>query len=160
MGNAARSAACPGTRKGRRDSPERRVHQKGSKMDKETSSRVSSLAAQYLHFGSQDFNAIRSDTDAEDKLATDIRTLAASALAQDETPGQEPATFLDRLNAEHGQLIERRRKLVDFLARGAPGASNEHKMLLDVQVSTMTVYQRVLELRLNDLAKTENENAG
>jgi hypothetical protein len=53
-------------------------------MGRRTSDRVSSIAARYVNFGAQDFPTTgerRAD------LARDIRSMAASLLAQDEVKG-------------------------------------------------------------------------
>lgn len=55
----------------------------------ETSSEVSSLAARYMKITTVELRCTINGTSAEkDKLVADIRKLAASCLAQDETQGQ------------------------------------------------------------------------
>lgn len=53
---------------------------------KETSPRVSHLAQRYMQIQGVDVQRIAAEN--ADALADDIRTLAASALSQDETKGQ------------------------------------------------------------------------
>jgi hypothetical protein len=84
-----------------------------------------------------------------------VKTLAGSCLSQDETPGQKPATFLDRLKAEHAQLTERHAALTLFLSRHHPEVSDEQLRLMETQVLAMGVYRLVLEMRLTDLASDE-----
>jgi hypothetical protein len=57
--------------------------------EKQTSSRVSSIAARLITFTSDDFDQLAaSSTTAIVAFCDDIRTLAASAMSQDETKGQ------------------------------------------------------------------------
>jgi hypothetical protein len=53
-------------------------------MPKRTSDKVSSIAAHYVNFGAQDFPTTG---ERRAELARDIRSMAASLLAQDEVKG-------------------------------------------------------------------------
>lgn len=121
-------------------------------MDKETSSRVSSIAAHILKL--EPFQPT-SDVDAEDYniLLDQAKTLAGSALSQDETPGQTtaPGNFIDRLKNEHDELTTRVNALKYFLIHNHGGPSLTQRALLDVQLLTMGIYQRILKMRLDDL---------
>lgn len=55
-------------------------------MDKETSSRVSTLAAKFLNFTLTELEG--TSPEEREQLIEEMRTLAGSALSQDETPGQ------------------------------------------------------------------------
>jgi hypothetical protein len=122
-------------------------------MDKETSAHVSSLAAKYLRFETIQLTEICQDLNGMDPrtLCEDIRTLAASCLSQDETPGQDEPTLLGRLKIEHAHLSRKLDRLTKFIGAGAPEVSPMQLQLLSVQHSAMTVYLRVLQMRLTDL---------
>lgn len=130
-------------------------------MDKETSAQVSSIASEILHTtapitagpdtGGMQFIERR----LYDDLLAKAKTLAGSALSQDETPGRQPTTFLDRLKMEHAHLSGALDALTIFIGRDMPGASPHQRDLLTVQHSAMTVYLRVLQMRLTNL---ENDN--
>jgi hypothetical protein len=122
-------------------------------MHKQTSARVSSLAGKHQHVSAGYIGGL--NPDALTEFAGDVRTLAASALGQDEHAGQEPETFYDRLVRERDELESRLTKLTNYLGAGAAGASDEQRQLLDVQSHAMTVYLRVLSMRLNLLPKPD-----
>lgn len=129
-------------------------------MDKETSSRVSGLAAAYMQVTGE--KLVRMTADDMEGTANDIRTLAGSALSQDQTPGQVTGkageSFIDRLNREAAELSGRIDALSLFIQRGrmATGVSKLQWAMLTVQLDAMRAYQRILNLRLADL--TENDN--
>jgi hypothetical protein len=124
-------------------------------MNEQTSSRVSSIAARFINFQSDDFLAIANGKPDYTgptirAFCDDVRTLAASCLSQDETPGQAPTTFLDRLKIERAELYERTDKLGKFLGNGCPGvADDDEKALLLRQHSYMANYLSLLNARLN-----------
>lgn len=126
-------------------------------MNKETSSRVSSIAAAILRA------PLRKVGDASEEhfneLLSDAKILAGSVLSQDETPGQEPSTWLDRLKLEHAGISGKLDALTFLLARGNPEIPAEQIALMEVQHSTMAVYKRVLEIRLSMIDEKENDNA-
>lgn len=128
-------------------------------MNKQTSSRVSSIAGRLQHLTldtvrvlvHQHDNDTRENTPTLENLVSDIHALAGSALSQDETPGQEPTNFLDRLKCERGDLNVKVTKLEHFIERGCPGISDAQRQLLDVQFSAMTAYLHTLDMRLTDM---------
>ena len=129
-------------------------------MDKETSNRVSSIAAKLINITPAMLDTLSSSEKPElEILCAEIRALAGSALSQDETSGQEPRVFgfINRLKAEHAHLSEKLDVLTTFIGRGMPNVSNAQQQLLSVQHGAMTVYLRILQMRLADL---ENDNAG
>lgn len=69
------------------------------KIDEQTSSRVSSIAARYMNFEPSDFLGIMRATEENDgdpstikNFCNDVQTIAGSALTQDKTPGQDVAS--------------------------------------------------------------------
>lgn len=123
-------------------------------MDKETSARVSTIAAGLTNFRPPDFIEIVDSADP-DKVAehcANVRALAGTALVQDRTLGQQPAGFLDRVKAEHANLAAKHDALTLFLDRETPDdISPAHRSLLELQKSSMGIYRRVLEMRIEDL---------
>lgn len=118
-------------------------------MNKETSSEISTLASAILRLPAASLsNNFKPTPDDYNNLLTDARKLAGSALSQDETPGQAPETFHDRLQREFYELQERVQKLTQFLIVGAPGVSNDQRELLDMQLDAMKIYHAVLKMRL------------
>jgi hypothetical protein len=113
-------------------------------MDRETSARVSSIAARLLEWA-------KDPNDLDDQTLADIKSVAASVLSQDETPGQEPSTFLDRLKIEHAHLTGKHDALTLFLSHATPNVSDEQRALLELQLGAMGLYRRLLELRLANL---------
>ena len=126
-------------------------------MNKETSSRVSSIASRYLNYSVGD---LRDDAgQPEDHIQTvcdEIQTLAGSALSQDETPGHEPAPqdFFTRLKLEYAQLSGMLDALSLFLGRDHPEISDDQMALLRAQHSIMLAYKYVLKLRITDIENT------
>jgi hypothetical protein len=114
-------------------------------MDKETSSRVSSIASEILHQSLRPAQPTPADYDA---LMGKAKTLAASCLSQDEHKGQQPTTFLDRLKREHAGLSGRIDALTLFFDRGAPDIDDDQRELLRAQLSTMKLYLHILDMRL------------
>jgi hypothetical protein len=128
-------------------------------MDKETSSRVSSIASTILSLNPVD-NTTDVDGDDYNVLLDQAKILAGSCLSQDETPGQFPTSdgkpgFIDRLKMEHAHLSGALDTLTIFIGHDMPGVSPYQRDLLTVQHSAMTVYLRVLQMRLTNL---ENDN--
>lgn len=116
-------------------------------MDKQTSSRVSTIAAKVLRAKP------RTVGDASEayfnELLADAKILAGSCMSQDETPGQGPVTtFLDRLKTEHAQLSGRHDALTLTLSRETPQIPPKQRKLLEAQFIAMTEYRRILEMRL------------
>lgn len=134
-------------------------------MDRETSARVSTIASRILNMDSAPSEPGEAGADnliaVEDynSLLENAKIVAGSALVQDRTFGQEAPTFLDRVKTEHANLAEKHEALTLFLDRlnsGAdPGVSPAHRSLLELQKSSMGIYRRVLEMRIEDL---ENDN--
>jgi hypothetical protein len=118
-------------------------------MHKETSPGVSSIAARHMNISAGYIGGLTPEGHID--LAQDVRTLAASALGQDEHRGQEPETFVDRLHREFNELQDRLQKLSAFLIRGAPGVKDDQRELLNMQLDAMRLYHAVLKLRLLDL---------
>ncbi len=118
-------------------------------MDRETSSRVSSIASAVLQLlrDNPDHNSVSLSRE-------DAQALAGSCLSQDETAGQEPADFVDRLKREREDLAGKVSKLGNFIDRGAPGVEDDHRELLHVQHSAMTSYLKILDMRLSKLNET------
>lgn len=119
-------------------------------MEKQTSARVSSIASRILKM-EPETKTFPLQTDYN-SLLHDAKTLAASALGQDEHAGQQAETFVDRLHREYRELDERTRKLQDFVDKGMPGVNDDQqKDLLECQLETMRVYRSILNMRLNKL---------
>lgn len=135
-------------------------------MNKETSSRVSTLAAEIMqthgpitvgpitvgHVGNGGPGIEFIERRIYDELLAKAKTLAGSCMAQDETAGQEPETFLHRLKKERANLSGKIDALTLFLQRGAPGTSELHRHLLESQLAAMSLYLKTLDLRIQDLA--------
>lgn len=122
--------------------------------NKETSSSVSSLAAHVL--------AMEPSTDTTvilsarfNALLENAKTLAGSALSQDETPGQgtKPAgDFLSRLKDEREELDARLRALNSYLTHNPEHPTPRHRQMLQAQAGHMSEYLAVLDERLADIA--------
>jgi hypothetical protein len=119
-------------------------------MVKETSSAISTLASHVLQMDPTTATSV-SDTQFN-QLLRSAKTLAGSALSQDETPGQEPETFLHRLKRERANLSGKLDALTLFLRTHVPSVSATQRHLLDSQHAAMTLYLKTLDLRLEDLA--------
>jgi hypothetical protein len=128
-------------------------------MDKETSARVSTIAANVLDL--EPFTVDTIPASVYNGLLTDAKSLAGSCMSQDETPGQfAEETWIDRLHREFEELQARLQKLSGFLIRGAPGISDEQRELLNCQQDAMRLYHAVLKMRLKDLpAPTKDQHA-
>lgn len=124
-------------------------------MDKETSARVSSIASGLLDFRRDDFLAIADSRDNEkiDLHCESVRTLAGTALVQDQTAGQKPTTFHDRLKIEHANLVGKHDALTLFMSRENPDVTPTQRALLELQKDAMGLYRRVLEMRLANLGE-------
>lgn len=133
-------------------------------MNKQTSSRVSSIAARLINFDVNDAQELRIVGTSDDitEFCSDVRTLAASALGQDETPGQAipiADNLHMRLQRERDDLDRRLGKLIDFLNRGAPGTTPRHKAMLDEQNRLMSELLAILDERLCDLTISQRSEA-
>ena len=122
-------------------------------MDKETSARVSTIASGLTNFRPPDLVAIvdSQDPDRLNTFCANVRALAGTALVQDRTAGQGPIDFLDRLKLEHANLVGRHDALTLFLSRENSHISAVQRSLLELQKDAMSIYRRVLEVRLEDL---------
>lgn len=69
-------------------------------MHKETSSRISSIAGPYVHFGQADLQIAMRNDQSQSALVTDIRAMAGSCMSQDETPGQQPGKGPHKIPAD------------------------------------------------------------
>lgn len=117
-------------------------------MDRETSSRVSSIASEVLRTKPLDLNGTSNAQPLFNKLLDHAKILAGSCLSQDQTPGQEPLNFLARLKREREDLADKVSRLGNFIDRGSPGVEDDHRELLHIQHSAMTSYLKILDLRL------------
>lgn len=123
-------------------------------MDKETSARVSTIAAGIL----DSKPVIEDGISARDynHLLEAAKTLAGSCMSQDEHPGQEPENFYDRLKRERAQLSGRIDALNLMTQRGFPGvADDQQRELLECQLETMRVYYSILGMRLKHIAEPD-----
>lgn len=123
---------------------------------KETSSRVSTIAAGLTNFSPPDLIAIV-DSDEPDIIAEHcekVRTLAACALSQDETPGQEKVSvnFFDRLKNEREDLDTRLIALNSYLTNNPGHPNARHRPMLVRQAELMSELLAVLDERICDLA--------
>lgn len=118
-------------------------------MNKETSSRVSTIAARIMRMTPEETN----DPD----LLTAAKTLAASCMSQDETPGQEkPAgDFLSRLKDEREELDRRLTALNSFLTHNPGKPSVRHNLMLVEQARLMSELLAVIDERLCDIGISE-----
>lgn len=123
--------------------------------NKQTSSTVSAIAAAMLNLTRSELTAIANEDDGAktiDGFLKEIKTLAGSALSQDETPAgstSDPETFKDRLERERADLAGRYAKLQKFLDVGTPGVEDEiQKDLLNAQAAAMGTYLTILDARL------------
>jgi hypothetical protein len=132
-------------------------------MHKETSSRVSSIAARILNT-----HQVSVVTDPRpgipfiekrlyDDLLNDAKTLAASCMSQDETPGQEkPAgDFHSRLKDERADLDRRLTALNSYLMHNPGHPNPRHNAMLQKQAGLMSELLAVIDERLADIAISE-----
>jgi hypothetical protein len=125
-------------------------------MHKETSSRVSSIAARILNT-----HQVSVVTDPRpgipfiekrlyDDLLNDAKTLAASCMSQDETPGQEkPAgDFHSRLKDERADLDRRLTALNSYLMHNPGHPNPRHNAMLQKQARLMSELLAVIDERL------------
>jgi hypothetical protein len=150
-------------------------------MHKETSSRVSTIAARLVHLtgdavcvlvhqhdagpGAAAVNADNSPTLAT--FVSDVRTLAASCMSQDETPGTDKpkGDFYSRLKDEREDLDRRLGALNSALTHNPGHPNARHFALLEMQSKRMTDLLAVLDERIADIEITrrrteEAENDG
>lgn len=135
-------------------------------MNKETSSRVSSIAGEILNVEPIDRDASKNEFNI---LLEKAQTLAGSALSQDKTPGQETAAgdFFTRLKDEREDLDRRLTALNSYL--NSPIGHKEtvtpwHRKMLEEQSRLMSDLLAVLDERIADIeisrrSSTENDNA-
>jgi hypothetical protein len=126
-------------------------------MDKETSSRVSSIAANILQREpARGIASPEANYTAYNALLEDAKILAGSCMSQDEMTGQAiEKSFIDRLRDERSDLSQKLEKLGSFIAKRCPGASERQKEMLIRQGSIMSEYLSVLDERIADLAISE-----
>lgn len=120
-------------------------------MNKETSSRVSTIAARIMREQPTELQQVQPGS--YNTLLAEAKTLAASCMSQDEHPGQAPRhepSLVDRLLTEREALQEKHEKLLLFLDGGATGASAMQRHLLSLQLCAMTNYGDALDRRLED----------
>jgi hypothetical protein len=127
-------------------------------MDRETSARVSGIASRLLNFTTTDFLAIANG--APDYkgptiggFCDDVRTLAGSCMAQDETPGQEQpkGDFFSRLKDEREDLDRRLIALNSFLTHNPGHPNARHYEMLRKQATIMSELLSVLDERIADI---------
>jgi hypothetical protein len=122
-------------------------------MHKETSSRVSSIAANVLSFEpvtgpmSEEYN----------ELLSMAKTLAGSCMSQDETPGQaKPAgDFRTRLKDEREDLDRRLTALNSYLMHNPGHPSPRHNAMLTEQARLMSELLAVIDERICDIGITD-----
>lgn len=133
-------------------------------MNKETSSRVSTLAAEVLRTtapiavgpnvsGGIEFIEKR----IYEELLEKAKTLAASCMSQDETPGQEKpkGDFHSRLKDEREDLDRRLTALNSYLTHNLGKPNPRHYELLQRQAGAMSEYLVIIDERLADIAISE-----
>lgn len=123
-------------------------------MNKQTSSRVSTIAANILQIEDWGDPAQVPATEYNNLLA-DAKILAGSVLSQDETPGQQNSDepdFLVRLRGERADLDRRLSALTGYLSR-EPGKPNpRHNDMLVRKANLMSELLAVLDERIADIA--------
>lgn len=127
-------------------------------MNKETSSRVSTIAARHIAFDVDNFVGIaEGSTDKVQEFCSDVRSLAASCMSQDETPGQEkPAgDFHTRLKDEREDLDRRLIALNSYLTHNPGKPSPRHNLMLVEQARLMSELLAVIDERLCDIGISE-----
>jgi uncharacterized protein YjiS (DUF1127 family) len=132
-------------------------------MHKETSSRVSSIAARILN--THQVSVVTNPSPGipfiekrlYDDLLNDAKTLAASCMSQDETPGQEKLAgdFHSRLKNERKDLDERLTALNSFLTHNPGHPNPRHHSMLREQARLMSELLAVIDERLCDIAISE-----
>lgn len=121
-------------------------------MDKETSSRVSTIAGQVMNLEPAVEGASVSVTEYNALLDL-AQTLAGSCMSQDQTPGQAApkGDFLSRLKDEREDLERRLIALNSYLSNN-PGKPNpRHNAMLNEQSKLMSDLLAVIDERLCDL---------
>jgi Fe-S cluster assembly ATPase SufC len=126
-------------------------------MHKETSSRVSTIAANILQREpARGIASPEANYTAYNALLEKAKILAASCMSQDETPGQAiDKSFIDRLRDERSDLSQKLEKLGTYIGKGFPGASERQKEMLVRQGTHMSEYLAVLDERIADLQISE-----
>jgi hypothetical protein len=124
-------------------------------MHKETSSRVSTIAATVLAIKPVPAGAV--DFIVFNELLADAKALAGSCMSQDETPGQEkPAgDFHSRLKDERADLDRRLTALNSYLMHNPGHPSPRHNAMLQKQAGLMSELLAVIDERLADIAISE-----
>lgn len=136
-------------------------------MNKETSSRVSSIAARLVHVNAETIRIVGTNGSngpsdlahpTPEKLAEDIRTLAASALGQDEHAGQDKPDFFTRLKDERDDLDRRLAALNSYLTHNPGHPSPAHAEMLKRQAVSMSELLAILDERIADIEATRKEH--
>lgn len=65
-------------------------------------------------------------------------------------------TFVDRLNIEHKELLDKADKLASFIdTKTFKNLSEEHQELLEAQLGVMISYQRILNIRIKKIGEVK-----
>lgn len=122
-------------------------------MDKETSSRVSTIAGPYVHFGQADLQVAMRNDQSQSELVTAIRAMAGSCMSQDQTPGQEQpkGDFYSRLKDEREDLDRRLIALNSYITHNPGHPSPRHHNMLERQAMLMSEFLAVLDERIADI---------
>lgn len=126
-------------------------------MSKETSSRVSGIAAKIMRHEPATPQTL--SVGSFNELLGDAKILAGSCLSQDETPGQQQpkGDFLSRLKDEREDLERRLIALNSYLAHNPGHPNPRHNAMLTEQARLMSELLSVLDERLSDLETTDGE---
>lgn len=131
-------------------------------MNKETSSRVSTIAAEVLSYEHSTDITVGAGT--YNALLEKAKTLAGSCMSQDETAGQVPAhepNFIERMQIERNELEGRLNKLAAMLAGDKPhNITSKHWELLKQQLIPMSEYLVTLDARIADLKPVPTPDDG
>jgi len=133
---------------------------------KETSPRVSSIAAGILRMKPMTVSPDREPVREFNDLLEKAKTVAGSALSQDETPGQQElvTNFFTRLKDEREDLDWRLAALNSYGTRNPGHPNPHHHEMLKRQAGHMNEYLAVLDEHIADIemsrrAKMENDHA-
>jgi uncharacterized protein YjiS (DUF1127 family) len=125
-------------------------------MNKQTSSRVSTIAAQVLSISHVEAGENVDGNDYND-LLDHAKTLAGSCMSQDETPGnaQPAGDFHSRLKEERADLERRLIALNSYLSHNPGHPNPRHNAMLTEQARLMSELLAVLDERLCDIGISE-----